>query len=408
MGRKSLLKSTQKKSQKPKKTDHTREVEKKKAILEDVPTLPGSIKANLKNLGLAPSTYYGWQKRFKAKGLEGLESGAPVSDKVWQRFTELKKTQGPSGETEGELKVEEKRAMTNQTDKDKKKELLFRKFDEEPAKGGATPEVAEASEAKDTSEAASASTPPEEPMDKTVKYAIGAFAFVLAVLLMASFSNSSKFYFKQSKQAVELWQGRFAPMGEKLVATFPDLTMIEGLPRQESYSKKQAHGVVFDYLVGKADDILYADKTPDLKTVRTYLGNASKYATSRTQRQAIQLRLNSINFLVLSGKADLALAKGGMEDFEAAKRFLAEAIPYASTDVQKETVTKRLAAIEYAMATSKISKGEKQLANLYREALTRHLHKAKQYAPEKSEEIDQEIAKIKAWLDEFDRRHVRR
>ena len=56
----------------------------------------------------------------------------------------------------------------------------------------------------------------------------------------------------------------------------------------------------------------------------------------------------------------------------------------------------------------KISKGEKQLAILYREALYRHLKKAKEYSPEKSEEIDQEIKKIRSWLDEFDNRHVGR
>ena len=195
-------------------------------------------------------------------------------------------------------------------------------------------------------------------------------------------------------------------MGEKLVTRFSDTKIIEGLPSQESYTKKQAYGVLFDYLVKKADDILNTGRTPDLKTVRSYLTDATKYATSSSQREAIHLRLNSINFLVLSGKADLALAKGTVADFEAAKKYLTEAIPFASTDVQKETVTKRLAAIEYAMATNKISKGEKQLALLYRDALNRHLRKAKEYSPEKSEEIDQEIEKIRSWLDEFDKRHV--
>jgi hypothetical protein len=327
---------------------------------------------------------------------------------VWQRFTKQKKEQGEVVRAEGELNVEEKRTMTSQIDNDKTKQLLFRKFDEEPAKGGVKPEAGDTPEGSAFSATGSSSSPPEEPMDKTVRYAIGAFACVLAILLMASFSNSSKFYFKQGKQTVDLWQGRFAPMGEKLVASFSDPNIGKGLPQQDSYSKRQAYGVLFEHLVQQADDILNTGQTPDLKTVRTYLASASKYARSSTDRRAIQLRLNSINFLILSGKADLALAKGGMADFEAAKKFLAEAMPYASTDVQKETVTKRLAAIEYAMATNKISKGEKQLANLYREALTRHLQKAKQYSPEKAEEIDQEIAKIRSWLDEFDKRHVGR
>ncbi len=52
---------------------------------------------------------------------------------------------------------------------------------------------------------------------------------------------------------------------------------------------------------------------------------------------------------------------------------------------------KRLAAVEYALASSKTNKGERQLAVLYGEALNRHLQKAKEYGPEKSKEIDQEL-----------------
>jgi hypothetical protein len=294
--------------------------------------------------------------------------------------------------------------MTSQKDQDKRKELLFKKFDEESVKGGGTPGVEKTTPGQEIPAAPSFSPPPEEPMDKTVKYAIGAFVFVIAILLISSFSNTTSFYFKQNNDMIELWQGRFAPMGEKLVTSFSDPKVIAGLPAQECYSKKQAYGALFDYTVNKADVALNTGQTPDLKTVRSYLADASKYAVTNAHRQAIQLRLNSINFLVLSGKADLALAKGTVSDFETAKKYLGEATPYASTDVQKETVTKRLAAIEYAMATNKISKGEKQLAQLYREALTGHLRKAKEYSPEKSEEIDQEIAKIKSWLDEFDKR----
>jgi hypothetical protein len=335
--------------------------------------------------------------------MEGLETGSPVSEKTWRQFNNLKKELGKAVQAEGKSKVEEKRTMTSQKDKDKTKELLFKKFDGEPAKTGET-----AGAGHDSETASSFSSPPEEPMDKTLKYALGAFACVVGILLIASLSNSSKFYFNENKQMVELWQGRFAPMGEKLVTRFSDTKILEGLPSQESYTKKQAYGALFGYLVKQADDILNTGRTPDLKNVRSYLIQASKFAMSSSQRQAIRLRLNSINFLVLSGKADLALAKGAVADFETAKKYLTEAIPFASTDIQKETVTKRLAAIEYAMATNKISKGEKQLALLYRDALNRHLKKAKEYSPEKSEEIDQEIKKIRSWLDEFDKRHVGR
>ncbi len=145
---------------------------------------------------------------------------------------------------------------------------------------------------------------------------------------------------------------------------------------------------------------------PDLKTIKSYLTHASSYARSESEQEGIRMRLNSIDFLILLGKADLALNKGTVPEFEAARGYLAQAVPVASTDLQKDVLMKRLAAVEYALARNKISKGERQLAGLYREALNRHLQKAKEYGPEKSQEIDQEIANIKKWLEEFDKKHV--
>lgn len=405
MGRKTLLKSTEKKARKDAGTTGSREAEQKKAILDGLPKCPGSIKANLEKIGLSQSTYYGWSKRYKAQGMDGLTTGSPVAGSVWKRFNTLQKELAETPEPKGKVKVEEKQIMTDRKDDAKRKALLFKKFDEEPTAGAIKGEASKPGETKPAA-APSYTPPPEEPMDKTLKVAVGAFVGVLVILLMASFSNSNRFYIKTADDKVELWQGRFAPMGERLVATFPDQSLLKGLPAREYYPKSQVYGAVFDYFLNKADHVLNTSRTPDLKAVKSNLAQASRYARSGAEKRAVQLRLNSIDFLVLSGKADLALAKGTMEGFEAAKKFLNDAMAFATTDVQKDMVTKRLAAIEYAMASNKISKGEKQLAMLYREALSRHLEKAKQYNPEKSKEIDQEISKINKWLNEFDRRHV--
>lgn len=415
MGRKSLLKATAKKPAKPKEDAAQEEAERKKAILDGVQRFPGSVKATLEELGLTPSTYYKWLQRYKAKGMDGLRTGNPISDKIWKRFIGLQKKQEEQVRVESKLTAEEIQIMKSEEEKERIRKLLFKRFDEEPPKPREKeavpeeerePESAEPEVKKEPPSLPPYTPPPEEPMDKTLKYAIGALALVIAILVVASLSNSKKFYFKQNEQMVELWQGRFAPAGEALVASFSDPKMLEGLPQQESYSKKQAFGVLSDYFIKRADEILNTGVTPDLKAVKAYLTHASKYALSGSERQAIQMRLNSIDFVVLLGKADLALSKGTVPDFEVAKGYLAEAIPFSSTDLQKEVLTKRLAAIEYAMAASKISKGERQLADLYREALNQHLKKAKEYSPEKAKEIDQEIVKIKKWLDEFDRKHV--
>jgi len=412
MGRESLLKSTKKKPGVSQKEPGFQDAERKKAILDGVRSSSDSIKAVLKKVGLAESTYYQWLKRYKAEGVEGLKAGSPVSETVWKRFAELTKNLGDISapdQSDPKLKVEEKQTMKSQKDNEKIKDLLFKKFDGEKKKEKTVEEEAPAAGASSVADSGSVPTDtplPKEPIDKTLKYAIGGFAVVLGVLLMSSFSNTTNFYFRQDGQKVELWQGRFAPTGERLVASFTGEKIPEGLPRKDSYSKNQAYSVLFDYLVQQADDILNLSRTPDLNAVKSFLMEAHKYAVNSAGRRAVQLRLNSINFLVLSGKADMALNRGTITDFEAAKAFLTEAIPYAATDIQKDIITKRLAAIEYAMATNKISHGEKQLAQQYREALDRHLRRAKAFSPEKSEEIDAEIDKITKWLEEFDKQHI--
>jgi len=411
VGRKSLLRPTKKKppkskapgkkSQKKKVTGGAGEAEIKKAILDAVDRSSASVKATIKELGLPKSTYYKWSKAYKDKGFKGLETGSPVASELWQRLTDFENKEKSPLE-DSKLPPEETKKMKN--DHEKTKELLFRRFDDKPAEqtGGESPKTV-----TEPPSAPSYTPPPDEPTDKMLKYAIVGFGALIAILLLASLSNSNNFYFKQKGQMVELWQGRFAPMGECFVASFSDAKIFDSIPvKKDVYSKKEAYRVLSAYFVQRADEILRTGETPDMKTVKSYLTQASHYAQSESEKQAIRMRVNSIEFLILMSKADLALNKGTTAEFEAAKKYLTQAIPVASTDFQKELLMKRLAAVEHALASHKIQKGEKQLAVLYREALDGHLRKAKEYNPENSKEISQEMSKIQKWLDTFDKKHV--
>jgi hypothetical protein len=190
------------------------------------------------------------------------------------------------------------------------------------------------------------------------------------------------------------------------MASFSDPKVLTGVQQKKAYSKKQAFGILSDYFINRADEILKTGETPDLKAAKSYLGHASKYALTDARQQEIRRRLNRMNFLVLLGKGELARSKGTVPDFETAKKYLMQAIPYASTDLEKDMLAKNLAAIEYAIAESKITHGETQLADLYREAMNRHLKKAKEYDPRKAQAIDLEIAKIKKWLNEYEGKGV--
>lgn len=403
-GRKRLLKATHKKPVKSGATGGEAESKRKKAILDGVRRSSASVKATLQELGLTKSTYYRWLKLYKAKGLDGLETGSPVSDELWQRFADLEERQGRLLD-ERELSVEETQTIKSGEEKDKIRKPLDEKLSKEPEKTVAleTEGPAQAAQPKTVKE-------PQGPADNTFKYvigAVGALAFVIAILVLASLSNSNKFYFKQNDQMVEVWQGWFDPMGERLVASFSDPMILEAVPEQDSYTKKQAFGILYDYFVKRADELLNEGEAPDFKTVRSYLTHASNYVRSGSEREAIRMRLNSIEFLVLLGNTDFALRKTPLPDFQAAWGHLAKAVPVASTDLQKDILTKKLAAVEYALTSRKISKGEGELVDLNAEALKLNLQEGKGYGPDKSQEIDQEeIAKIKKWLDEFDEKHV--
>lgn len=372
MERQNDLDSVRPKSEGDAEAGPLEEAKKKEAILTQVKELPGSIKETLERIGLAQSTYYGWSKKYKKEGLEGLLGGSPVSDEVWDEFVRLSGKEGRPAEGDIKGRVKETDVMANTDEQDRRKEILFRRFGDDASKTSGTQTGATgAGESAGPSGPSGYEPPPEEPMDKTVKYVIGAFVFVVAVLLVASFSNSSNYYFKTNNQMIELWKGRFAPMGEVKVATFSDPKIIEGVPEQESYSKKEAYGVLFDYLMNEADQVLDTERTPDLKTVKSYLAHAAKYAVSEEDRSAIRTRLNSIDFLVLSGKADLALTKGSPENFEAARDYLEEALDLATTEIREDTVERRLSAIDDALTTWEKGTRDKSLIELYRDSLAK-------------------------------------
>lgn len=405
-GRKSLLRSTHKKPAKSRAVDGEEESKKKKAILDAVAGSSASIKATLQEFGLTQSTYYRWLKQYKAEGLDGLETGNPVSDELWQRFTDLEKREGRSLD-ERKLSTEETQTMKDEQDKEEIRKPIDKKPSKEPGKAAAPetegPPPAAQPQPKRWQE-------PQEPMDSTLKYTIcgiGVLAFVTAILLLASWYNSNKFYFKQDDRKVELWQGRFAPKGERLVDSFPDPRILEAIPEQKAYTKKQAFGIVFDYLVKRADEVLNKGEARDLKRAESYLTSASNYVLSVPEREAVRIRLNSIEFVVLMGKTNLALCKTPVPGFQAAWGYVAQAVPVAFTDFQKDVLMKRLTAVEYALESRRISKGEGELAALTKEAVKLKLQKAREYVPVKPQEIDQEeIAKMKKWLDQFDKKYV--
>jgi putative transposase len=65
-----------------------REARGKAEVLQVVEHSPLSVRQTLKELQMAPSTYYRWKRRYAEQGLAGLEDLPPVPRKVWNKLKE--------------------------------------------------------------------------------------------------------------------------------------------------------------------------------------------------------------------------------------------------------------------------------------------------------------------------------
>jgi transposase InsO family protein len=63
-----------------------REAEVKLEILKLVDRSPLSVRQTLRELEIAPRTYYRWRRRYAEKGIAGLEDLPPVARRVWNRL----------------------------------------------------------------------------------------------------------------------------------------------------------------------------------------------------------------------------------------------------------------------------------------------------------------------------------
>ena len=147
-----------------------------------------------------------------------------------------------------------------------------------------------------------------DPVEKPIKYLLGIFALVILVIIAASYANMSRYQLKPNSGGIEIWRGRFAPMGEALMAKIPGMQLVP--PIKAVYSKAEAAPLVFKYYLDKADAMLDAAGIPDFESIRATLKEALTYAVTSTLRQEVTARLSTIDMMVLVYKAEVSATKG--------------------------------------------------------------------------------------------------
>ena len=201
-----------------------------------------------------------------------------------------------------------------------------------------------------------------DPMERMVRLAIAGFALVIAIMLIASSSNSSKYYVRPAAGAVEIWQGNFAPMGESLLIALPGAQPPESV--NDVYTKEEAFPIVFNYYIEKADALLETPGLPDFKTVKACLNEALSFGTTVNVREAYS-RLKNIDLIVLMNLADIAASKGTAAGFETALVHLNKAAAMVNKTVlievdskQTEFINRKLELIKEMSAKLEASKAE--------------------------------------------------
>jgi hypothetical protein len=240
------------------------------------------------------------------------------------------------------------------------KELLLKKFDLAEIKAAAEKAAAEKAAEPEVSVTYGppddGDTTVSDPMEKAMKYLVAAFVVLVALIIGSSMINKNKYYINATDGALEIWQGRFAPMGEELLITLPGVEHPETI--QDVYSKTDVLPLIFNYYVAKADTLLEVPGMPDFEGIKTYLNRALPYATTPDLSEAAYARLNNIDLMILLYKADVAAGKETISDLEDAKDYLTEAGRLDLDDLQIDLVSQKIDAVDDLIADLKAKEAE--------------------------------------------------
>ena len=217
-----------------------------------------------------------------------------------------------------------------------------------------TPQARDTTDRKGTSPAAqgsdvpsnitaAASTSEASRRIHPLKIALVILSTVLIILmgLIAHTSNlnTKKYYLKAYAGALEVWKGPFSPSGKKRLVIMPGVEPPDLM--KPVYTRQEVYPLIFTYYIDKADALIHVIDMFDFIGIKTYLNRALTFATNDEQRQAVGIRLNRIDRVILFYKADVAASKGSIEGLEAAIAFLDQAAALEPDDIEAELIEKK-------------------------------------------------------------------
>lgn len=203
--------------------------------------------------------------------------------------------------------------------------------------------------------AAAVENEPVDPSEKLIKYLAAGFAFLLVLVIGASVANNGRYYLRNADGAVEIWQGQFAPKGQKLLIALPGAQAPEAVA--DVYAREDVFPLIFNYYIDRADAVLDVPGSPDFDAVKGYLQTALAYATTQALRNDARGRLDRIDLLILLYKAQAAESRGTVDSLRNALDLLQAAAGYAS-EAQRPEIEQRQRAVAEALARLEAQQAE--------------------------------------------------
>jgi len=187
-------------------------------------------------------------------------------------------------------------------------------------------------------------------MQKSIKYIVAFFVILAALVIYSSFSNMKNYYIKPTDGAVEIWQGRFAPMSQKLLVTLPGAQAPQSI--KDVYSKEEVFPLIFNYYINKADAILDIPGMPDFDGIKFYLNKAISFGITDDLRKKAYTRLNNIDMMILQYKADVAASKETIDGFKTALEYLNKAALLDLNADQSKLINQKIESLTAKIAES--------------------------------------------------------
>jgi len=179
-----------------------------------------------------------------------------------------------------------------------------------------------------------------DPMDKMIKFVAAGVILILLLIIGYSFNNKNKYYIKPVKDGIEILQGRFAPMGEDVLARLTGVAAPENI--KDVYKAEEVLPLAFTYFIDQADGLLNAKGIPDLKAIKDTLDKALSFALTKDERETVQYRLNSMERHVLQYRANVAASRGTPKDVTMAIGILSDALKINMDEQQKSMIQSRI------------------------------------------------------------------